>query len=208
MANYEALKTAIQNAVYENGNNEITGLALQDVLMAIVNSLGSGYQFAGVAIPETIPGTPDQRVFYVASPGIYLNFGVTVDDGCIGFIQYDENGWTLQQIQIQSFQSLITNVQENGFFFVDANGNIGISITNDGLGFAKITEATIEYLNNVLHTGGGGNEIHTVQENGFYFVDANGYIGLFIDNNVVHAINLGDQIKTEKVSNVEYDINI
>jgi len=42
MADFTALKTAIQNAIKQNGNEEITGNILQDVLLAIVSTLGDG----------------------------------------------------------------------------------------------------------------------------------------------------------------------
>ena len=84
MANYENLKSAIQQVVKTNGNNAITGALLQQSLLAIINSLGAGYQFIGVATPTTNPGTPDKRVFYIASTaGTYSNFGgleVTEDE--------------------------------------------------------------------------------------------------------------------------------
>ena len=42
MADFTALKTAIQNAIKQNGNEEITGNLLQEVLLAIVTTLGDG----------------------------------------------------------------------------------------------------------------------------------------------------------------------
>ena len=66
MANYAILKAAIAAAIKENGNHEITGNLLQQQLLAMVNSLGVGYQYAGIATLETDPGTPDQNVFYLA----------------------------------------------------------------------------------------------------------------------------------------------
>lgn len=102
MANYDALKTAIRNAVYENGNNEITGQALQDVLEAVVNSLGSGFQFASVATTETEPGTPDSNVMYIAGAGTYPNFGGTVvPQGDLGVFYYNGT-WRYQVINISS----------------------------------------------------------------------------------------------------------
>ena len=45
-----------------------------------------GYQFKGVATPSTNPGTPDQKVFYLAfASGVYTNFDNTrVNDGEVG----------------------------------------------------------------------------------------------------------------------------
>lgn len=91
MANYSALKAAIQQVIKTNGNNEITGALLQQTLLAMVNSLGGYYQFAGIAMPTTNPGTPDQNVYYIASTaGIYTNFGsLVLADGEIAILKYN-----------------------------------------------------------------------------------------------------------------------
>ena len=78
---YSTLKAAIQAVIKQNGNNEITGPILQQALLSMINSLGDGYQFKGVATPATNPGTPDQNVFYIASEvGTYSNFGLSVGE--------------------------------------------------------------------------------------------------------------------------------
>lgn len=74
MANYATLKAAIQQVIKTNGNKEITGALLQQSLLSMIDSLGAGYQYMGVATPDTAPGTPDQKVFYIAGPGTYPNF--------------------------------------------------------------------------------------------------------------------------------------
>lgn len=98
MANYAILKEAIQDVVKTNGNNEITGALLQQSLLAMINSLGVGYQFMGVAVltpTATNPGTPDQNVFYIASEsGTYSNFGgLAVSDGEVAIFKYNGT-WT------------------------------------------------------------------------------------------------------------------
>lgn len=91
MANYNTLKEAIQAVIKTNGNEEITGSILQQSLLAMINSLGAGYQYAGVATPETSPGTPDYNVVYLASEaGTYTNFGgIVVADGEVALLTYD-----------------------------------------------------------------------------------------------------------------------
>ena len=53
-------------------------------LQSLIDTLNPGYQFMDVATPETNPGTPDQKVFYISNgKGTYTNFGginVTEDD--------------------------------------------------------------------------------------------------------------------------------
>jgi len=76
MANNSTLKSTIANVVKTNGNGEINGQNLQNVLLAMVNVLGEGYMFLGGATPSTDPGTPDNNVFYLATEaGTYSNFG-------------------------------------------------------------------------------------------------------------------------------------
>ena len=78
MSNYNTLKTTINANIKQNGNQEITGQILNSVLNQMVSTLGTGYQFAGVATldPATEPGTPDAKVFYIANgKGTYTNFG-------------------------------------------------------------------------------------------------------------------------------------
>lgn len=90
MSNYATLIASIQSVITQNGNNEITGTILQQTLLSMINSLGSGYQFVGIATPETNPGTPDQRVFYLASSGTYPNFGsAIIPAGNLAVLYYD-----------------------------------------------------------------------------------------------------------------------
>ena len=76
MSNYNSLKTTIDANIKQNGNQEITGQILNSVLNQMVNILGAGYQFEGIATIDTNPGTPDAKVFYIANgKGTYTNFG-------------------------------------------------------------------------------------------------------------------------------------
>ena len=82
MGNYEGLKQAISDVIKTNGNQEITGAIMKNALLSIISTVGSNATFAGIATPETNPGTPDQNVFYIATEnGIYSNFGgITIQD--------------------------------------------------------------------------------------------------------------------------------
>lgn len=83
MGNYEDLKAAIADVIYQNGNNEITGLLLQQTLLSIVNNLGEYATFGGIATPDTNPGTADQNIYYLAAKaGTYVNFGgISIAEG-------------------------------------------------------------------------------------------------------------------------------
>lgn len=101
MSNYATLKSAIQQVIKTNGKNKITGALLQQSLLSMINSLGAGYQFMGVATPSTNPGTPDARVMYLAYlPGTYVNFGrLAVTGFCV--LKYN-TAWTKEDIPISS----------------------------------------------------------------------------------------------------------
>lgn len=76
---YENLKSAIKQAIKQNGNQEITGNLLQSTLLNIVNTIGAGYKFLGFAMPSTVPPTSEEGgLFYFASAaGEYVNFPTT-----------------------------------------------------------------------------------------------------------------------------------
>ena len=83
MANWSTLKAAIASIIKTNGNKEITGQLLQNVLNNIVSSVGENSTFAGIATPATNPGVPDGNIFYLATEaGTYSNFnGIEITDG-------------------------------------------------------------------------------------------------------------------------------
>lgn len=106
MANYATLKTAIADVIKTNGTNAITGALLQQCLLSMVDSLGTGYQYMGIATPTTNPGTPDQRVFYLAATaGTYTNFGGLVLNGRLSILKYT-NSWSVETINLPSMDDL------------------------------------------------------------------------------------------------------
>ena len=122
MANYETLKTAIQQVVKTNGNNEIKGALLQQSLLAMINSLGVGYQYVGIATTSTNPGTPDAKVFYFAfANGVYPNFGGLSLKNEIAILYYDTE-WkksTLDLVTSDALRSAIESIEP-----IIINGNV------------------------------------------------------------------------------------
>lgn len=139
MSQYATLTAAIQQVIKQNGNNEITGNILQQTLLSMVTSLGAYYQFAGVAVPATNPGTPDQRVCYIAGPGTYPNFGATVvPGGSIGIFAYN-SAWVYTVMSISQVVDNLTTADATKSLSAkqgvvldgkirDANTNIGIDL--------------------------------------------------------------------------------
>lgn len=128
MANYNDLKTSIQNVIKQNGANQITGNLLQQTLISMINSLGANYTFAGVATPSTNPGTPDQNVFYLASePGIYSNFeGVEVKENSIVVFYTSSGTWNSDVLMDDAmFRSGVISAiaEKEKYFFIYDNEN-------------------------------------------------------------------------------------
>lgn len=92
MANYSQLAQFIDDRIYDNDNNAITGSGLNYVLNRMVEILGNGFLFSGVIDPESSILTPDTNIFYVGFAGTYGQFAsqtYTVGPGEIGFFAYD-----------------------------------------------------------------------------------------------------------------------
>lgn len=156
MGNYQQLKTAIADVIKANGNQEITGNVLQGVLLSIISNLGAGSTFAGVATPSTVPGTPDQKIFYIASQvGLYPNFGgLTVKSGEIAILIWT-GVWSVQTLSVGAQMSNIVETNEDGFYVIDPNYNIGFSVDADGVHGVDSHEIapTAENTMNVLVIG-------------------------------------------------------
>lgn len=154
MANYETLKAAIQQVVKTNGNNEITGALLQQSLLAMVNSLGSGYQFIDVATPDTKPGTPDQKVFYIANgKGTYSNFdGISITEDEVVILYYD-TAWHKLLTGIAS-QAKLSELEEKLMNIQDVTSQVSIDkyiVASSGYDGGESTFSHSDYI--AVHEG-------------------------------------------------------
>lgn len=153
MANYSNLKAAVQNVIKTNGNNEITGAILQSTLLSLINSIGDGYLFAGVATPSTNPGSPDQNVFYIGGAGTYVNFGssITVIDGSICVFKYN-GAWTKDVMEVGSCAYDISKANAVGGVYArystlsDALNDVDPSARKGGMTIQYIDEDSQEYV--------------------------------------------------------------
>ena len=99
MGNYTELKAAIAAVIKANGNNEITGAIMQNVLRTIVSTVGANRTFVGIANADTNPGLPDGNVFYIAyTAGNYVNFQfstdyLTVKPGELAILYNENTNW-------------------------------------------------------------------------------------------------------------------
>lgn len=99
MGKWSNLATAVAAVIRANGNHEITGQVLQNVLLNIISNLGNFASFAGMATPSTNPGTPDGPVYYFATQaGTYTNFGALVLDGSCYILYWNGMVWSSTKI--------------------------------------------------------------------------------------------------------------
>ena len=108
MGNYTELKAAIAAVIKTNGNNEITGGIMQNVLKTIVSTVGANRTFVGIANADTNPGLPDGNVFYIAyTAGNYVNFqsdagNLTVNPGELAILYNETTNWGKSVIGMSS----------------------------------------------------------------------------------------------------------
>lgn len=93
--NWTDLKAAVAAIIKTNGNEEITGALLQQVLINIIDNIGANRSYKGVATTTTNPGTPDGGVYYFAtSAGTYANFsGIVIANKGLYVLQNTTGAW-------------------------------------------------------------------------------------------------------------------
>lgn len=133
MGNYEQLKDAVTAVIKANGKKEITGQILQDTLLAMINSLGSGAVFGGIATPATKPGTPDQNIFYIAGQnGTYANFGGAILKNEVAIFTIKNGTWTKETLV-----NILDASQGNRALYVAAG-----AVYNEQTGFYELNGLT------------------------------------------------------------------
>lgn len=201
MGNYEQLKQAIADVVKSNGNQEITGQILQNALLTIISTVGSGATFAGIATPTTNPGTPDQNVFYIASEdGIYSNFGNVVLENEVAIFTNGNGIWQkgktgiatykqVSELEYKSIPSIIEIIKPYNNWIRDKY-NLGYYDANTGE-----FKANKSYLTSEKLTVKKGNVIQC----GYFLVQ-----GSYIQYNPNQFINIWSSDGFERINNSSF----
>lgn len=106
MGKYDTLKTAVETVIKTNGTGAITGAVLQAALLGVIQALGDGYQFKGVASTGTEPSVTDIPVFYIGGSGTYSYFDQpTVPVGSIVIFMYSGTSWSHTTLDIASWMT-------------------------------------------------------------------------------------------------------
>ena len=157
MANYANLKSAIQQYIKQNGNEEITGAILQTTLLSMVDSLASGYLFKGLARPLFAPAASDGPVYYLAlEAGSYINFplgelGATaiLREGYLGIFRTSggASNWTFTEVAISIQDGIVTTSKiVNGAVTTQKIADLAITtskIADNAVGTTEIEDGSI-----------------------------------------------------------------
>lgn len=153
---------------------------VNNVLLEIISRF-SGATYAGVATPETDPGTPLLKVFYLTTTaGEYANFGdLTVESGKLTVLLYNGSTWEKQVLDLPASGggSTVNVVQATGTSTTDVMSQKSVT---DELGKRQMAPATVGEVGQVLTqtgpnaedvswqtpSGGGGTSVTVVQETG------------------------------------------
>ena len=135
MANWSDLKNAVASIIKTNGAQEITGQLLQNVLNNIISNVGLNSSFAGIATPETNPGTPDGNVFYLATTaGTYSNFnGIVINSGEAVILEW-KGSWTKKDSGFSTKENLSKMQEETEAKLSELGSEVGGRL-NDIEGF-------------------------------------------------------------------------
>lgn len=142
--------------------------------------LQEGYTFMGVATLETNPGTPDQKVFYIANgKGTYANFGViNVDEDEIVLLTFDTS-WhkTLtgiaSQAKLTELEGRTTNIlhtptleEDDTIIITDNEDNVVATVNKDGCDFKNLKSngTPVKAIPEILHDEIVGGESEQIWE--------------------------------------------
>ena len=216
MGTYEELKAAIQQVIRTNGNNEITGALLQNALLSIVNVVGANATFAGIATPNTNPGTADQNVFYLATEaGMYVNFGgIVINKGEAVILSNKTGNWvkttsgfaTQQQLTELSAEVLYKKNYTEGAI-LDAGNNV---IAKEGYAYSDyipvtpsaicvVNYGTQEDLTQIIELGSDKNKVD------YWNLSASATSRKFTLTSQTHYIRFGFKATNASVVNVVED---
>lgn len=92
--------------------SKFSGEEIDNILDKSQELLNKGYTFSGVATPETDPGTPSLKVFYLTTTaGKYANFdNITVESGKLTVLLYNGSMWQNQVLDLPKEANVVQTV--------------------------------------------------------------------------------------------------
>lgn len=200
MGNYEELKQAISSVIKTNGNQEITGQIMQNALLTIISTIGDNATFAGIATPNTNPGTPDQNVFWIATEnGEYVNFDAQVIYNELSLFVNENGSWVKKSLGIPN--NMVNYISGSEKFFTDSrfvNAAINKAIIQRDISTIKVNYGT---KNDVLFTING-------TKNFYYKDNIPNHFTVSIDGGLNSLIFINKDFVNNIISNNQGKVNI
>ncbi|WP_302249838.1 hypothetical protein [uncultured Alistipes sp.] len=210
-------------------NLDMTQGGVNNVLLEIISRF-SGATYAGVATPETDPGAPLLKVFYLTTTaGEYANFGnLAAESGKLTVLLYNGSTWEKQVLDLPTSGggSTVNVVQATGVSTTDVMSQKSVT---DELGKRQMAPATVGEVGQVLTqtgpnaedvswqtpSGGGGTPVTVVQTTGDSTTDVMSQAavthelnGCLKEDTVFGTDNYGDgSITKEKLSEKSVSID-
>lgn len=148
---YDSLINQINTYIRDNATNDISGGGLNVILRSMLDALGIGMRFYGIATTGTTPVSNQYPKFYIAfKPDTYSNFNiVNYPKFTSGFaIIYDENGTNTWLMAVKPFESngtsgYLVNAQvRKNKYPADARFYIGNARVTNGLSTFTVYSTT------------------------------------------------------------------
>lgn len=194
MGNYEELKAAVASVIKTNGNQKITGQVLQNTLTTLISQVGANATFAGIATPDTAPGTPDQNVFYIAGQsGVYANFGgYEVTKNAVAFNNVSGN-WVATELNLLSSDfgnSAVYDMAYSGYLPVD----FGHLYNHSGGIGSYISSTTWDAITLRIYKPIGKLEVQGAKVSYFVFFDEPRIKSTYLESNTTGVIPAGAKL--------------
>lgn len=179
MSNYASLKATINANIRENNNQEITGVVLNSVLNGMVDALGTGYLFKGIASTSTNPGSPDEKVFYIAGEtGTFSYFGsLTANENELTIFYFDSSWHKVAATITTEHPVEVGDEQNSDLDITDTMGNILVRFANGHIKVKNFDSSDIPHPVDIGNTSSSDVDFEIADDQGNVLVRfKNGYI--------------------------------
>ena len=145
--------------------SKFSGEEIDNILDKSQELLNKGYTFSGVATPETDPGTPSIKVFYLTTTaGKYANFdNITVESGKLTVLLYNGSMWQNQVLDlptssepevnvVQTIGNSTTDVMSQNAVTEELSKKASVESVTDGISAHNTSSTSHADIRNLLNT--------------------------------------------------------
>lgn len=172
--------------------SKFSGEEIDNILDKSQELLNKGYTFSGVATPDTDPGTPLLKVFYLTTTdGEYANFGnIIVESGKLTVLLYNGSTWEKQVLDLPTSGggSTVNVVQTTGTSMTDVMSQKAVT---DELDKRQMAPATVGQVGQVLTQTGPNAEDVSWQTPSGGGVSPSGHINVSLGTSDVVDLSFG-----------------